>query len=489
MRFIMLAAALALAPGPAMAQDKPVRSLEDIMDARLARLVDGVEPGVALGIVQGGEVLYAGQAGYANLEHEIPIGPETRFNIASNAKQYTALMALVLAQEGRLDLDADFRAYLPEAMPGIEEAISVRLLITHTSGIRDIYDLWGMSGTTWYLERLRSSDALALLDRQTGLNFAPGSRRSYSNSNYVLLASVIAEITGQDFHEYAAGFFNDRDMPSTSVRRRHGVIIPDLARAYGNWSGWLEDPALANLNGDGFLFTTLADQLRWEAQIQGETPTLPADLMEASQQPLPGAATQTYGYGLEFGTFGGFGTIYHVGSTGGYNAYLLRIPELDLAIVVMGNSTQIGVVGLGNEAARLLIGWNWRHVVGPSNEFDTMLDLAAPDDEAYVQGLVGLYRNEETGTEIRLRHMEGRAFTSERNGREREAQLGVRDEMRRGRSRMRFYRDEEGAVAGFRLDFGRNRNIDFRRVDPDWRTKKRGFMRRRVLQSWKVGPA
>jgi CubicO group peptidase (beta-lactamase class C family) len=218
-------------------------------------------PGVAVGVVQGDAVVFSHYSGLANLELSAPIDARSRFNIASNAKQFTALMVLELAHQGQIDLTADFRTYLPGALPGVGARITVDHLLGHTSGVRDIYDLWALTGVTWYERALTNTDAMALLNRQTALNFEPGSQFLYSNSNYILLAELIEAVTAQDFHEHARSFFDARGMTSTSVRRRYGVVLPDMARAYGNWDGWLEDPALANLHGDGFLYSTLDDQL------------------------------------------------------------------------------------------------------------------------------------------------------------------------------------------------------------------------------------
>ncbi len=98
-------------------------------------------PGGALGIVHRGEVIFEDYAGLADLEAEAPIGPATRFNIASNAKQFTALCVLRLAEEGKLDLQDDIRDYLPELLPNIDTALPIENLLTHTSGIRDVYNL------------------------------------------------------------------------------------------------------------------------------------------------------------------------------------------------------------------------------------------------------------------------------------------------------------------------------------------------------------
>ncbi len=373
------------------------------IEAVLAETGSADAPGVAVGIVRGGEVVLERYIGLADLSHAIPLGPESRINIASNAKQFVALMVLDLSEQGKVDLDADFRTYLPNAMPGIEEPISVTNLLTHTSGVRDIYDLWALTGITWYNNRLRNREAMDLLNRQTALNFAPGSDYLYSNSNYILLAELIAAVSGERFDDYAREFFDRLGMESSGWKRVYSSIVPDLARAYRNWNGWREDPAIANLYGDGFLFTSLPDQLAWEKQLQGAESALSADLIERSQArpdpDLPGS----YGLGLEVETYRGLPVVDHVGSTGGYNAYVQRFPEQGLSFVVMGNTTEIGVVALGRALSGALLADQFGD--GPAYPTEPEMLLSRPVNS----DVTGRFLNE-NGTIISIVERDGELY-------------------------------------------------------------------------------
>ena len=354
---IAAALAITLSTLGASASAQPLTADEqDRVEEVLQDLAGEGEPGVAVGIVRGGEIVLEHYDGLADLSHSIAIGPQTRFNIASNAKQYVALMVLDLAEQDRVDLDAPLREYLPDTLRAISTPITVRELMTHRSGLRDVYDLWSLAGLTWWEEPLTNDDAMALLGRQCALNFSPGSEYLYSNSNYIFLAELIEAVSGESFPVYAEEFFSRLGMDDTGWRPRYAAIVPDRARAYGRWDGWLEDPALANLFGDGFLFSTLADQLHWESQLQGAPSSLPDAVIAASQQASLDTESGSYGAGLEHRDFRGLREISHVGSTGGYNAYLRRFPDEQLSIVVLGNTTEIGVVALGNNLADALVG-------------------------------------------------------------------------------------------------------------------------------------
>ncbi|MFL0354920.1 serine hydrolase domain-containing protein [Erythrobacter sp. GH1-10] len=381
--------------------------LSEVETARVEAVMQDIgapeDPGVAVGIVRDGAVVFERYVGLADLSNGIPLGPDSRTNIASNAKQYVALMVLDLADQGRISMDEDFRTYLPGALPEIEEAITVTNLITHTSGVRDIYDLWSLTGITWYLQRQRNREAMELLNRQRELNFAPGSDYLYSNSNYILLAEMIAKVTGERFDTYARWFFDRVGMEETGWKRVYSEVVPDLARAYGNWNGWREDPAIANLYGDGFLFTTLSDQLAWEAQVQGADSALSADLVARSQTRPDAELPGEYGFGLELGIYRGVPAIEHIGSTGGYNAYLQRFPGQDVSVVLIGNTTEIGVVALGRALSDTLLEGSFGESQSYPTEPDKLLDRPANSD------ITGRFLTD-TGTIIRIVERDGELY-------------------------------------------------------------------------------
>ncbi|MCH2082708.1 MAG: beta-lactamase family protein, partial [Saprospiraceae bacterium] len=225
-------------------------------------------PGMAVGIVQDGKIVYEQYIGYAEFTHKIKVSQDTRFNIASNAKQFTALCILKLIDEGKIKLDDDIRTYFPNLYKGIEEKITISNLLTHTSGIRDYCDLMALTGRTWWREFIDNGDAIALLEGQSDLNFEPGTAYTYSNSNYILLAELVEKITNQEFNEYAVAMFESLAMPNSSFFTHYGAIIPNRARPYGNWGVWREEPTITEVHGDGALYTTLRDQLQWEKIIQ-----------------------------------------------------------------------------------------------------------------------------------------------------------------------------------------------------------------------------
>ncbi|MEM9931805.1 MAG: serine hydrolase domain-containing protein, partial [Bacteroidota bacterium] len=172
-------------------------------------------PGMAVGVLRDGEPIYVRYAGLADVKQEIPIGPASRFNIASLAKQFTAFAILELVEQGKISLADDVRQYLPELYPDIKDPITMADLLNHTSGIRGFTNLWSLQGITWWKAKLGNDDVLVTLSQQTALNHPPGTQRMYTNSNYVLLTHIVARVTGQSFKTYTDAMFQRLNMPHT----------------------------------------------------------------------------------------------------------------------------------------------------------------------------------------------------------------------------------------------------------------------------------
>lgn len=221
-------------------------------------------PGIATAIISKRQIIYRKFAGYENLQTGSEIDANSRFNLASNGKQFTALAILILEEHGKLRLTDDIRMYLPELFVNLSNKISVQNLLNHTSGIRDVYDLWSLQGITWWQETYDNKDVLELLKKQTALNFEPGSKYSYSNSNYILLAEIIERVSKESFVSYTNGIFDKLNMNESSFEDRYDAIKGPIAKAYFNFDTWSNYDWKWNVVGDGNFFSTLNDQMEWE---------------------------------------------------------------------------------------------------------------------------------------------------------------------------------------------------------------------------------
>ena len=359
--------------------------------------------GLAVGIVKEGKVIYERYLGFADLNYKVKNNELTRFNIASNGKQFTALCVLKLVEAGKLDLEDDFRKYLPDFYKNKKEKITIAHLISHTSGIRDVYFLWALQGKTSWQLFIDNGDALDLLKTQKDLNFKPGTAYAYSNSNYILLTEIIKQVSGQKFADFAKSIFLELSMPSTGFLTDYMEVMPNKARAYGNWGTWKEFPFVNETDGDGALFTTLHDQLQWEKIVQMNSGAyLSKAIINKSQERI----AYDYGYGLEFGVRSGLDYTFHDGATGAYHATFLRFPNEKLSIVVAANSGAVPSNYLAWQIARLLLELEQEdnNKIYPDQP-ESVEDL---DD---IQDVLGIYRPKEgEGSVIKILEKDGALY-------------------------------------------------------------------------------
>ena len=208
----------------------------EAIDSIIHKSVKTNHPGLGVGIVKNGEVIYEKYRGFSNLQHQIPFSNKTRSNIASTAKQFTALMILDLALKEKLNLDDNIRNYFPNLYKTVADKIRIRHLINHSSGIHEYVDLLSEEGKVWWKHvGLDNNDIMKLLEKQNNLEFRPGTKYNYSNSNYIVLAKIIEKVTGEKFTNYSKNFFNKLNMSETSFVERYMSVIPNRASPYSDW--------------------------------------------------------------------------------------------------------------------------------------------------------------------------------------------------------------------------------------------------------------
>jgi CubicO group peptidase (beta-lactamase class C family) len=383
-----------------IAQSIDVAKIDQLIESK----IKPGAPGLAVGIVKNGTIVYERYLGLANLQHQIPVTDQTRFNLASVAKQFTALCVLKLVLDNKLSLEADIRQYLPQMYPQLKNPIPLKTLLNHSSGIRDFYDLLSISGKPWWRqEGLDNEDALALLMKQKDLNFTPDTEHLYSNSNYTLLAEIVAKVSGMPFPKFAKQLFADLGMPNTQFCTNYMQVIPFQALPYNDWGdgSWQQYPMITNLYADGFLYTTLKDQLVFEQAIQ-KTATQTNSLLSMSQKPIPNTRIQDYGYGLEISPINGYPAVHHSGSTGSYNAQTLRFPNEKLSIIVLSNNGNLWSGGIAREVATQILGRKKEELAFATQPAQVQA-ASTPSD------LVGQYRSPENNV-IRIQLKEGNLY-------------------------------------------------------------------------------
>jgi CubicO group peptidase (beta-lactamase class C family) len=319
-------------------------------------------PGCALGVRHRGRMVLERAYGMADLESGVPMTPVTVVHAASVAKQMTALAVLLLVRDGKLSLDDDVRRWLPE-IPDFRvrfgAPITVRQLLTHTSGLRDFFELLTLARGRFEEDRITDADAMAMIGRQRGLNFAPGAEYGYTNTGYLLAAHVVERVSGQRFAAFVASrIFTPLGMTHTLLRDDAGALVPGRAVGYARrGTAWRISVPNYDVVGPTNLETTVGDLLRWAEQL--ERPTV-GDSALVRQMLTPALLatgdTTTYGLGLSLVRDRGFHVAEHEGRDPGFRAYLGRWLEPGLTVALLCNTAALNSVGLGRDVAGMALG-------------------------------------------------------------------------------------------------------------------------------------
>ena len=358
------------------------------IDSLFATLDNTSSPGCAVGVSQNGTVVYSRGYGMSNLEYDVPITPDSIFHVASMSKQFTAFSIALLASDGKLSLDDDIRRYLPE-LTDYGQRVTIRHLLTHTSGLRDGWELLRLSGRLDGAP-VKEDDVLRMVARQKSLDFVPGAEFLYNDAGFTLLAVIVKRVSGQSLREFAEtrifGPLGMRDShfhddPTMIVRRRTSAYQP---RPGGGWSIVPQAVGQSLAVGPVGLYTTVRDLLKWEqnfvdARVGGRALL---DEMQTSGR-LNDGTTTGYGFGLGLSTYRGVRAVGHGGADPGYLANVVRFPDQHLAIATLCNLNPIPFF-FRKVDEEILLGTGALAPVTP-------LAPAVPVGEAETAALVGTY--------------------------------------------------------------------------------------------------
>lgn len=295
-------------------------------------------PGASLAVVRDGAIIYKKGYGMANLEYDIPISPSTVFHVASVSKQFTAFSVLLLESRGELSIDDDIRKYIPE-VPDFGTTITLRHLLTHTSGMRDQWNLLAMAG--WRLDDVITKEQiLKLISKQKELNFQPGEEYLYCNTGFTLLAEVVARVSEKSFAEFThENIFQPLGMKNTLFYDDHEKIVKNRAYSYRPDGSGFKKSVLNYANvGATSLFTTAEDMALWA--INFATPKVGnSEIIKKMSTPELLNNGKAFGgaMGQFVGEYKGVKEIQHGGADAGYRSYFTRYPDQDFAVVVLGN--------------------------------------------------------------------------------------------------------------------------------------------------------
>jgi CubicO group peptidase (beta-lactamase class C family) len=330
---------------------------ESAVDAVFSKYTNST-PGCTVGVALDGQPVLQKGYGMADLEHDVPIKPDSIFEAGSISKQFTAAAVLMLAKAGKLSLDDPVRKYIPE-LPDYGKPLLIRHMLTHTSGLRDWSSVESIIGWPRTSRVYTHDHVLDIVSHQLHLNFDPGTNWSYSNTGYNLAAILVSRVSGEPFATFEQkNIFAPLGMTHTSWRDDFTRIVKGRTIAYSETRGEFHmDMPFENIHGNGGLLTTVGDLLKWneyfvEPKIGG------TDLVQQQQTPnkYNDGRTHDYGLGLYIGQYKGVREVSHSGSTAGYKAFLTRFPDQYVSVAVLCNVSTSQPTQYAHQVADLYLG-------------------------------------------------------------------------------------------------------------------------------------
>ena len=376
---ISLALALLATAASATAQQPNVgiNTLAPALEQRVETAVRSVlaktgVPSAQVGLVRDGKVVYTAAFGLARLQPPLPATPAMHYPVGSITKQFTATCILLLAQDGKLSLEDPVARWFPELTRANE--VTLRMLLSHTSGYSD-YAPQDYTIPLW----THPGDPLKLVHEWAGkpLDFEPGTRWQYSNTNFVLAALIVQKASGMPFFQ----FLSTRVLQPLHLR---DVIDLDTQRQHLEVTGYMRN-ALAPLRpavleapgwyfGDGSLAMPVGDLLGWDISIMDQTLLTPESYRAfETEVKLADGQGSHYGLGVQVGERDGHRLVYHSGEVGGFVAQNTILPDDKIAVAVLTNQEAAGAAHIiANALVPLLL-----HPATPADTSDATATAAA----------------------------------------------------------------------------------------------------------------
>jgi CubicO group peptidase (beta-lactamase class C family) len=309
------------------------------IDSLVAKWDNSDSPGGAVGILLNGKLIYTKGFGLASLDYDIPNNENTIFNIGSISKQFTAIGIIRLQQKNKLSFDDDIKKYIPE-LPDFGHVITIRHMLHHTSGLRDIHSLLAIAG--WRDEDPRSnSDLITVLKDQRDLNFVPGDEYMYSNTGYILCAKIIESVTGEAFINWMQKeVFTPLGLSSTYIEDLSVRVRKGNATSYNKFddNNFVRASEYWNYFGSGNVHTTVKDLLSWLNDFTNPPAGWEAsfNLLQTVDN-LNNGKINNYGFGVEIADYKGEKRLQHGGGVGGFRSFACVFPNKNICIAVLTN--------------------------------------------------------------------------------------------------------------------------------------------------------
>lgn len=345
-----------------LARDSAAQQIDQVFRP----LIGPSSPGLSVIVLKNGETVFVGTYGLANLETQTAITPNTDFRLASFTKQFTAMCIMLLVDDGKLSYDDTLTKIFPD-FPAYGSAITVRMLLTHTSGLKDYEDIYSAQfpgADDRKIPQINDMQILAMMKQQISGDFPPGSRWRYSNTGYAMLAMIVEKVSGKSFGAFLRErIFVPLGMKNTVAYEKGKKEVPNRAFGYTNKdSRWIEadQSSTSAVLGDGGIYSNVEDLAKWDRALRVHTLLSAAEIQAAfTPVKVPGGAktedgTPTeYGFGWFLDPYNGRKRTWHSGTTTGFRTFIDHFTDEELTIIILCNRDDLQPGKLADRVADL----------------------------------------------------------------------------------------------------------------------------------------
>jgi CubicO group peptidase (beta-lactamase class C family) len=374
---ILFLLAVAVQPADPQSKDRSERQL----DALFSQTIGPEDPGCAVLVKYGGINLLEKAYGVRDLRTHTKIDTRTNFRLASVTKQFTAMAVMLLIHDGKLHYDDRLTDIFPE-FPAYGKAITIRHLLTHTSGMPDYEELMDKQekakGPIWSAEhQIQDVEVLTLLEGETAGKFAPGTSWAYSNSGYVVLGSIITKISGMPYRDFLQKrIFTPAGMNHSIVYQKGINEVTDRAFGHskeGDKFTEADQSSTSATLGDGGIYSNVEDMAKWDEALENHSllsekemaPALvPIKLADGSEPHWPSSPREdspdagkpvSYGFGWFLSPWEGHARMWHTGSTRGFRTVIERFTKDGLTVVILCNRLDLAPEAFAEKAAAIVL--------------------------------------------------------------------------------------------------------------------------------------
>jgi CubicO group peptidase (beta-lactamase class C family) len=375
------------------------------------------------------------------------------------------MSVLLLVEQGKINLDDDIQEYLPD-FPRYESPLTIRHFIHHTSGVRDYLTLWSLAGNN-YMDHIDEGAVYRLIKRQETLNFTPGEKYLYSNSCYFMLAMVVEKASGESIQEFARkNIFEPLKMDESHFHDNNLHIIKNRAFSYSPADEGFNNLIMRfDLVGSGGVYSTINDLYKWDQNfyhnILGKGGPELIDKMHEDGI-LNNGESAGYAFALQNGTYRSLKTVSHGGSLAGYRTYLMRFPEQNFSVILLGNISSFKSGPTARKVADVYL----------ANEFLPVKEAAVntssktPDEEkeysvANLNQYTGTYYSVELDVEYKLSEQDGSLLLSVKDNDPLKLKSTKIDVFSFQFIELVFDRDDNNSISGLIVNARRVQNLSF----------------------------